>query len=502
MKAIFFQFFILIIMSVASANVLSEEWFRSFSVMSEAVEYAIQHTKDNRVEVDIVPRNVSDGWVINAEPQILILHGDIPIPIVHKYTYTLRHPDWGKFVYEQGTVRATTKTPVLVVRHKSDFTFDKRPTLFVSIPGAFSGFGADKWQVAMQEKIVELVAPERQYKHYQVDWADGDPLKQQIEDLSDIVSDFLSEREYAWDVVLVGHSRGGVFAHEVSKEIDRHSNIHNIYNILLDPTASIISGDRYPKEKPGSNNVQGYNYSDSSGWLNDAGSFGTVSDREIIGYRNELVSDVHHDTFQSSWVESTGSGSMKLTSTIGFLNSSEGVSGDFSSDGATGWEIIKIRTHNINIDGDLNSDNGRLTGHFNIDVGQTSIGFDGFIGNGGVEASSNMLIASSYVALQSDRAEISVSGLSESAAISISEDGVAAHFDVVGILSSDISLSEDEFSVELDLGLDDLQFSTDTDFLTTFLVGGTASRLRKISKSLSGAADNASEVEDFVRSWW
>jgi len=45
---------------------------------------------------------------------------------------------------------------------------------------------------------------------------------------------------------LVGHSRGGVFNHDLTKALGQPTNMNRLQLVMLDPTAAISMGDTYP----------------------------------------------------------------------------------------------------------------------------------------------------------------------------------------------------------------------------------------------------------------
>jgi hypothetical protein len=53
-----------------------------------------------------------------------------------------------------------------------------------------------------------------------------------------------------WDILLVGHSRGAIFNHNLAKLLGGDARIDFVEEILLDPTAAHVSGDQYPQGVP------------------------------------------------------------------------------------------------------------------------------------------------------------------------------------------------------------------------------------------------------------
>lgn len=432
-----------------------------------------------------------NDWSLHAEPEIVLIHGEIIIPIVIGYKYTAISDTWGKFVYNNNELQSLTKTPVLVTKHKKEAIFDRRPTLFVSIPGAFSNNQAP-WQSTLQENIFKTIGKTSQYRHYIVDWGDKYPMSRQIDDLSEVISRFLSNRTVKWDVVLVGHSRGGVFTHAVSQKIYGNSNIENLFTVLLDPTASRFSNDKYPSKNTGGDKVLGYNYYDGESFIDNAGalqpSLGTVGDMPISGYHNQLVDNISHSEFGNAWANDTGSNGMRFNHTLSQLNDRKSISpNSYAADGDSGVEVIKIRNKKVDLRGDIDLNDGRITANLNIDIGPASAGFDGYIGNGGAEVTTNLIINYSHISIQSDRIEVSKSNLAGDFSASFSEHGVKANVDVVGVLGTEIEADLTKFSVNIKLFNADVEInSIETGSFLVFIDKDTDDILSDIHKKISG----------------
>jgi uncharacterized delta-60 repeat protein len=132
------------------------------------------------------------------------------------------------------------------------------------IPATGSGRSLDPWQ----NDIGGLVADEIRsaykdgtggqsvvVKSLEVDWdtygTEADPAAEVARRVNAIVADTPGGGE-PWDVLFVGYSRGGPFVNEIMKHIDLANNPRIDYSeaILLDPTASKVSGDQFPDAIP------------------------------------------------------------------------------------------------------------------------------------------------------------------------------------------------------------------------------------------------------------
>ncbi len=188
-------------------------------------------------------------------------------------------------------VKAITYAPV--VRKE-------RPTLFITLHGASlvdvfkDGAGIDQYQNDIAASIRKR-GLQHNYAVWTVKWDSLLNNTRQVKKLRERVNGFLSEQKYNWDVVVVGFSRGGVFAHELSDDIEHNSKINKLYTILLDPTASKTIGDRYPSSASNGAKRENYLYYDSLPWYKyDAAT--TIADKPIDGYaRPILVAGPHED---------------------------------------------------------------------------------------------------------------------------------------------------------------------------------------------------------------
>ncbi|WP_054114250.1 hypothetical protein [Marinagarivorans algicola] len=201
-------------------------------------------------------------------------------------------------ISSQNLVKASTSESV--VR-------EERPTLFITLHGASvvdvfkDGAATDQYQHDIATSIRKR-GLQHNYAVWTVKWDSLLNNTRQVKKLKERVNGFLSEQKHAWDVVVVGFSRGGIFAHELSDDIEHNSKINKLYTILLDPTASKTIGDRYPAGASNSVKRKNYLYYDSETWFKyDSAS--TVSDKPIDGYARPILVAGPHEDIPSYFVD-------------------------------------------------------------------------------------------------------------------------------------------------------------------------------------------------------
>src|SRR3990172_1743703 len=229
----------------------------SNSVFSDTVSFQLRTTTPTTgttttttsVQVTSAPAG-TENWTAEYSHKIVLipLDDDLSISVqVEKPTLTLINKDLGRFRFSENQVSAVTRT--VVAGYVQTGTHSLRPTLYVSVGGFTTNQNSVwQWQFDMEKQLQSTLA-DYQYKHFAVDW-DADAANiSQVRDLADVIKDFLNARIDAWDVVLVGHSRGGIFVHELSKYLVGQQKIKNLHTILLDPTATSALSDFYPQTK-------------------------------------------------------------------------------------------------------------------------------------------------------------------------------------------------------------------------------------------------------------
>ena len=187
------------------------------------------------------------------------------------------------------------RSPENGAQFPSSAPLNNRPTLFVLIPGAALSepdggkFDDWPWFSDMEVKVREFQQnQDSESVLMHVVWSSSFPNKSQVRQVGNRIKDFLNQYgQHKWDVVIFGHSRGGIFTHELSQELES-DKIKNLVTVLIDPTAALPMGDFYPTSKARSV-TKGILYIDGEAFIYlDVAP--TVSDRSIPGY-DEFVFD-------------------------------------------------------------------------------------------------------------------------------------------------------------------------------------------------------------------
>lgn len=459
-------------------------------------------------------------------------HGLVPVDVSGIFTpietspptlevYNKTH---GTFAFSDGVMRSVTSNGIANVKaldgnNNVVQTFDMRPTLIISIRG-FSpltgdkvefldldgfnnkGEGIGQWQVDLnkdtQSTSVTLDTiidqqyssannhPEllHQYKHMVVDWQTTRSINMQVDDLNRHVDRFLRDRPVKWDVAIVGHSRGGIFAHMLAQKLSRTSHIAHLHILLLDPTAATIPwGDRYPSAiySTGKMSIDGTLYYDGKDFahINVRGlsadvSLGTESDKNILGYNNYgrkdyLYASTSHESFPYDWLASTGPGAVRWLNDI--VSKKDIVPGGYARDDGAGdsTEIVRIQIDNqIQFDGAINITEDYVEIWGELDVGPTVYGSYNYVGENGIQVvayttvtsaalsmnkdhllvSSNTGVANYATSLQNRNLKVSVyNGLGLGGAeISIGADGVNVS---TGVPGAGVSIGSSGFKVKI-----------------------------------------------------
>jgi hypothetical protein len=126
-------------------------------------------------------------------------------------------------------------------------TFARRPTLVVLVQGAHPGKYAEyPWMTALAENLIKDLRTEGSQPYVMmVQWDTYAANTRSVPFAARAVNRWLEERQQKWDVVLVGHSRGGIFTSELTRQISSR-NVATLHNVMLDPTASVGQADSYP----------------------------------------------------------------------------------------------------------------------------------------------------------------------------------------------------------------------------------------------------------------
>lgn len=126
-----------------------------------------------------------------------------------------------------------------------------RPTLLVVSHGflpARQGEAFDEWRDVYAANFAKaLVASGSRTETWVIDWEGKESVQRPAGELVVKIADFLEAQTETWDVVFMGHSRGTILQHEVIEGLPQHANMGEVYELALDPTASPIMHDQFPR---------------------------------------------------------------------------------------------------------------------------------------------------------------------------------------------------------------------------------------------------------------
>jgi hypothetical protein len=128
-------------------------------------------------------------------------------------------------------------------------TFARRPTLVVLTQGAApSGYFLYSWQATLANNLATALIDAGSQTHVMLmHWDSIVSNGYGLGHAASAIWNWLSERINTCDVVFVGHSRGAIFNHELTDLVKSHPRIGTFYEVMIDPTAAIVMGDKYPK---------------------------------------------------------------------------------------------------------------------------------------------------------------------------------------------------------------------------------------------------------------
>lgn len=474
---IILSFLLSVFSSSAFAIICVEPEPDDLEVMHEVEAEMMLLDYDNCLKEQMALKQVTESWKIEKESEFIpVSIGGIFIPIVTSEVY-VQNPKVGKFTVRGDVLHSVSVNSVYQAKAKANATFRKRPTLYVSISGfKMSDVSTDAWQKTLEEEIRSHSLKQNQYFHMQVAWDSDENMYDQVKDLGDHVNAFLDEKNYKWDVVLIGFSRGGIFAHHLGDRIRKSKNMNNLLTVLLDPTAAQFFGDDYPTSGINVSNANhyGYLYYDNEPWTCEKDAFcdgknslTTISDQEIRGYTNNGRYDFNtgvqgHEEVVKRFVTNKGSGGFNLSTLLRDLDNLKPIE-SFYSDGLTGYDVVKISRNNIQLNGELTIDDGRLRLLAEVDLGKLgSAGFDLKGDKNGVELGASALVITAYMQVNKDRLAVSSSIVVADVGASLDKNGLAINYDALGIIGGSAKADLGEIAMEIEIfGTDiDLQFDT------------------------------------------
>ena len=395
---------------------------------------------------------VVTDWTMDFEQQkiVMIPVGGIITPIeTKKSTMVLNHKDRGRFVITNGTMRSTTRTPVVAAVSDVATVYNNRPTLFVSIHGYNDSQTTDTWQYTLIEKITHELDDSLNPRYSQnmgftVNWDSKEPMRRQVKDVAGLVNQFLNKRAYPWDVVLIGFSRGGIFTSELSKLIVANSNIKNLHSILLDPTAVGFFGDFYPRTINSATGTQHYGSLYYDGIFVDPifyniPSLTIESDQPIPGYNNYglgnadyLFNSTTHEEFADEWLVDTNKGLERALTNI-FATKDTGL---FGKDNIGQWEIVRVQEENLFIDGNVDIVDGNLYVDGMVVVGLNQASFSGTFGVDSIDFAASVFSTSAMASIKADEATIAANTELGNMVANITTDSASVHTSFLGVDSS------------------------------------------------------------------
>ena len=402
----------------------------------------------------------------NRPNVVVIPLDDLNIPIqTAPATLTLSNETRGRLIFSAESVRAVTRTPVVTYTHTGGTAFSRRPTLLVSLcgfMGSYPGSGTCDMQYKLERHIANTYG-QYQYKHFAVDWETYLTNVHQVRDLANTIGDFLKPKAVPWDVVIVGFSRGGVFAHDLARALVGHTKIDTLHTYLLDPTGSPAFSDVYPASKPTAPGFahHGFNYYDNRPWVDaylTTTNATTESDRPISGYNNNYFDATLHAAFPGEWIDA------HMGEALAAINQVKDV-GSFPEDGTSGMEIVTISSGgDVDFNGSIDFVNGtaHISGSLTISGVPGSVSLEATVGADGVQISGAQGAAVGQLIADADRVYVSQSVLVSNYVATLDSSGISADVTMTHILDSSTSVDiSTDGSIDITLSIGGESVSVD-----------------------------------------
>jgi len=452
---------------------------------------------------------IDGDWEIDYHHDIVPIVSDgliIPIETTPP-TLELVHKSLGFFSFSSGKMNSVSNIPSAGLEFTDATgnpitTFHHRPTLFISIGGAkidyslknLNGTGVADWQKKMNgtdltSRIHDLVNGDHQVAYMYVDWYSMRQNRPQVKALAKHVKNFLKNRTNQWDVALVGHSRGGVFAHELSKELVSSEKIVNLHTFLIDPTAATTWGDVYPQYKPSSNKTKHIARSiiDGNPFIDRYGiGLTTFSDEPITGYTNATIPDTNHSSIPGVWLE----GPEINTWIQGIINKKTAGSFQREEDIAqlNVFEVTVKINQAIVLDGDITIDQDHINVWGTLEVGPLSSSGYFYLDGDGAVVSTNILINSASLSINEDSIKMNQSNGLESYGASLENQTLTASTTAFyGSAGTTVSVGKDGVNVSIRIFKNEHDIITieDEEDLAAVLITGVAgSTLNKVGNKI------------------
>ncbi len=376
----------------------------------------------------------------------------------------------GSFSFSEGRVSSAVPTPVISYKAgiRGGVTYSMRPTLIISIGGFLEGGSGGKglhaWVNEVDTKITEYEALHdpntSEFVHMKINWESQKPIEIQVNELASYIKTFLKGVEYSWDILLAGHSRGGIFAHELSKELKNFNKISSLHVVLVDPTAVTMLSDRYPISV--SNNtydVYGSLFYDSKGFTFPLGFF-TTGDLEISGYTNYGDYDFnkydygHSSIADELWIET------ELINILSYIFSKK-EHGIFNSETDLRTIEVAVQSREFYLSGDVTFVDGNLSIEAYAQLGHLSSAVSIGAGEDGLSGGVSTMLTAAYMEINDSRLSANFSSLGSGASAYIDDEKFHTGTDSFIGLEAEANLEFDEVTVEsvilpevsVDLGL-------------------------------------------------
>lgn len=367
---------------------------------------------------------------------------------------------------ETGEVRTVVAERLTSVSNGVGHIYPTRPTLFVTICGFGGGDNCADMRSSLDSSLLNNGS--FQYMHYRVDWDDTDQIDDQDRDLAAYIKLELAMKAHKWDVVVIGYSRGGVFAHDMSEYLVNSDHINNLYTVLLDPTAARELRDIYPRKKHSSALVNhwGSLYYDLSPWSDSTPvNWYEYSDMNISGYNNFGAKDYfvnsNHIAFPSDWFLED-----YMLFAYRFINTKQGAG--FTEDGIGGVWYVEVDSRSKNI----------FESGFSTEFGPNGVGMD------------------SYLCVDIDPEGDDLSSLCSSANFSISGEGIYAESVVPAINASRLVITSKRASISTDNNIQQFRASIENGELD--LGSGNFTNIAEIETTIDFSEVEVDVTFDFL----
>lgn len=387
-------------------------------------------------------------WTQEVKPAkfFFVNVGDIlvPIQIEEKETVYRNLSKAFEFSFEneeQGLINATN-----IARGKTENTATRnyRPTLFITIHGASlnesGGSDIDSFQNTIMKSLRDK---ELTYNAaiWTVNWDSTKPNRRQVKMLRRQVKSFLDDQVYAWDVVIVGFSRGAIFANELALQLDSDEKVNYLYTVLLDPTAATSINDRYPEKSPSGTLVSNHLFYDGIPFLYVDFNL-TEGDQPISGYPSAVIIGSNHTDVPAQYID------QGYWDTLFNLTETNKTVGNFNDELYWSEDIVRIRLSDFEFDIDV--DDGLFT---ESNAGQIYFTSQIYGEDGNLHVGNSVsTVASMYASIGDDgisaRADLIGSGLGFNADI---ENGIEVDFDGFGVIGIGVDADAYGSSVEFEI---------------------------------------------------